>query len=70
MEIGEVICLSDCNFVELLKNMIQCLVRDIKPPILFSQIFSANFSQFEQLKKLEKTRLVVWWFDVTHKIQQ
>ena len=27
------------------------LVRDIKPPILFSPIFSPNFSQLEQLKK-------------------
>ena len=27
------------------------LVRDIKPPILFSPIFSTNFSQFEQLKR-------------------
>ena len=76
-----------------------------KQPILFSPIFSTNFSQLEQLKKktnfllvqnrfflglgqmkslfsfsstqteknswkkLGKTRFVVWWFDVTNKIE-
>ena len=38
------------------------LVRDIKPQILFFQIYSTNFSQFEQLKKTLLVQNILFLF--------
>ena len=42
------------------------LVRDTKPPILFSPKFAKT--EKKSWKKLGNKRMIVWWFDVTNKI--